>query len=116
MTPFQQQCRQTIDTVTGRFGVIPHHGVHDYRQEGQAGGADRSLFLRTQFRHGDRLYDLYSYTDEAAASLDGNWYVLERREFVEDDVLVASLGRFLELCMNGEAPPDAFRTVRRRRV
>lgn len=108
---FQEHCRSRLDAMLAEFGIEAHHDVLDYR-DAESDAGERSVFVRSQFLHRGTLFDVYTYADEASASIGSSWYVFERRRFADENALTGAFTEFIRLCMRGEDPVDAFREVR----
>jgi hypothetical protein len=105
-TPFQETCRALVDAALGDYEIEARYETHDGASKA---GAPGGCFLRAEFTHGGRSYDLYIYAAEAAVHIDRTWYVHERHDYPDADSLASAFATFLGRCLSGENPADAAR-------
>ncbi|MDH3283779.1 MAG: hypothetical protein OEQ13_03495 [Acidobacteriota bacterium] len=96
MTPFQTYCKEQIEGLLGRYGVVPAFE----RLPGDPGRTgslpDRSGHYRAEIRHSGSTIEVYLYLEEAGFKTDRNWYVFERHRYGDAAGLVSALTRELE--------------------
>ena len=109
LSPFQVTCRDQLDATFSRHGVTALYQSVPYDAGAPVRAADEPRYLHAQVNTGTRQVDAYIYWEEAGANVDKSWFLFEQRDHADADRLRATFVGFVDLCLQGESAPAAYR-------
>lgn len=112
LNAFQRSCRERLDATFAAHRVTPLYSHVPYDAGAPVRPADAPQFLHARIHSGERQLDAYVYADEAGANVDKSWFVFERGDHTDPSHLTDVFIRFVDLCLKGEPPVDAYRAAR----
>lgn len=114
MRPFPRQCLIELRSALEGLSRELLWDAVECAPDSALGHEAGDVYCRAQFEHAGRSYDLYVYTDEAGANVDGQWFIHERWDCENDDAyLISAFVRFIQYCVSGTAPGRAYRLALR---
>ena len=110
MRDFQRRCLLALEPVLDALEAEPRWQVVECQADEAIDHEKGDVYCRTGFEHAGHSYDLYVYTDEAGAHVDGKWFIYERPDCKDEDArLIEAFARFIEYCLAGTSAKDAYR-------
>ena len=114
MRDFQRQCLTALEPVLDVLDTEPRWQAVECEPNEALKHDPGDVYCRAQFEHADHSYDLFVYTDEAGAYVDGRWFIYERPDCQNEDLLlIAAFTRFIEYCLSGTPAEQAYRLALR---
>ena len=111
MREFQRQCVAALQPALDVLEVTPRWRTVECKPDESVGHVPGDVYCQTKFEHAGHIYDLYVYTDEAGADVDGQWFIYERPDCQCDDArLTSAFTRFIERCLSGTPAKEAYKT------
>ncbi len=114
MRKFQRQCVAALQPVLDAFDATPRWRTMDCVPDEALDHRSGDVYCRATFENGGHSYDLYDYTDEAGADVDGQWFIYERPDCRNDDRrLIGVFAGFVERCLSGIPANEAYKAALR---
>ena len=113
MREFQRRCLSALGPVLGALETDVRWEHVECAADEDFGHIAGDVYCRARFEHAGHSFDLYVYTDEAGAYVDGQWFIYEWPDFKDEDSrLIKTFVRFIGACLVGTPADQSYDLAR----